>query len=242
MDLFNELLIVTGRITTILPLLLFVVLHMGKRSIGELPIFDFLVIIILASVVGADIADPAVPHIHTAVAIVLLGTFQRIVSKIIIKQRKLGHIITFEPTIIIQDGQFLVENLTKQRYSIDNVLQLLREKNIFDITSIHLAIIEANGKLSILKQSNKVPVTLEDLDLTNSHHTISYPVILDGKVYEDVLKKLNLNKLWLHEQLLNSNINNTKEVFFASVNDNKELHISLKSFMKDKSNFAPIYH
>ena len=242
MDLVNELLLVAGRILTILPLMLFVALYMGKRSIGELPVFDFLVIITLGAVVGADIADPSVPHIHTAVAIVLIGLFQRLVSKIAIKYRKIGHLITFEPTIVIQDGNFIVKNLKKQRYSIDNVLQMLREKNIFDISDVHLGIIEANGRLSILKKDSKASVTIEDLDLVKKASSISYPVIIDGKVYKEVLEKLNLNELWLNQQLLNANIKEVKEVFFASVNDKNEIHISSKNFMKDKADLPPIYH
>ena len=242
MDIIKDLLIVTGRILTILPLMLFIALYMGKRSIGELPVFDFLVIIVLGSVVGADIADPNVPHIHTAVAIILIGIFQKVVSKAVINHRKLGHLITFEPTIVIQDGKFIVKNLKKIRYSIDNVLQMLREKDVFDISDVHLGIIEANGKLSILKVDNKESVTLEDLNLNKKSPSISYPVIIDGIIYEDTLKKLKLNKTWLQQQLLNANIKNNETVFFASINDKKELHISPKNFLENKDSLLPISH
>ncbi|GAE03829.1 hypothetical protein CBO05C_3519 [Clostridium botulinum B str. Osaka05] len=242
MHLIKELLVVTGRIFTIIPLMLFVALYMGKRSIGELPIFDFLVIITLGAVVGADIADPEIPHIHTAIAIVLIGLFQRIVSKVVIKHRKLGQLITFEPTIVIQDGKLIIKNLKKIRYSIDNILQMLREKDIFDINDVHLGIIEANGRISILKKEEKEAVTLEDMNLTKKSAAISYPVIIEGKVYVDVLKKLMLDELWLTQQLSSINIKDTEEVFFASINDKKELNISLKNFMEDMEDILPIYH
>lgn len=70
-NIFAETIIVLSRIITILPLLLIITLFMGKRSIGELPVFDYLIIITLASVTGADIADPSVPHFHTVFAIML---------------------------------------------------------------------------------------------------------------------------------------------------------------------------
>jgi uncharacterized membrane protein YcaP (DUF421 family) len=158
-----------------------------------------------------------------------------------IKHRKLGHLITFEPTIVILDGKFIVKNLRKQRYSIDNVLQMMREKDVFDISNVHLGIIEANGRLSILKKTSNLPVTIEDLNVNKTTLSISYPVIVDGKIYENVLKKLNLNEQWLHNQLQNANISNTQDVFFASVNDKMELHISIKNFMNDKQDILPIY-
>lgn len=242
MELMNELLVVAGRIITILPLMLGITFYMGKRSIGELPVFDFLVIITLGAVVGADIADPAIPHIHTAVAIVLIGLLQIIVSKLVIKYRKLGHVITFEPTIVIMDGKLIKSNLERLRYSIDNLLQMVREQGIFDIKDVYLGIVEANGKLSILKQPNKEGVTIEDMKLEKKNSSLSYPVIIDGKVYEDVLAKLELSNEWLQQELKKLDIRNLGEVFFASVNTKKELHVSLENYMRDKRKIPPIYN
>ncbi|MDF2892399.1 MAG: putative rane protein [Clostridia bacterium] len=242
MHLIKELLLVTGRIFTIIPLMLLVALYMGKRSVGELPVFDFLVIITLGAVVGADIADPEIPHIHTAVAIVLIGIFQRIVSRAVVRHRKLGHLITFEPTIVIQDGRLIFKNLKRLRYSIDNILQMLREKDIFDISEVHLGIVEANGRISVLKKDDKAPVTIEDMSLTKKSAIISYPVIIEGKIYMDVLEKLKLSEAWLQEQLRGMNIKGTEEIFFASINDKNEVHVSLKNFMEGMEGVLPIYH
>lgn len=242
MELVKELLVVVGRIVTILPLMLGITFFMGKRSIGELPVFDFLIIITFGAVVGADIADPAIPHIHTAVAIVLIGILQIIVSKLVIKYRKLGHFITFEPTIVIVEGKLVKSNLKRLRYSIDNLLQMTREQGIFDIKDVYLGIIEANGKLSLLKQPNKEGVTVEDLKLQKKNSSLSYPVIIDGKVYEDALVKLELSNEWLQQELKNLQITNLDEVFFASVNTKKELHVSLENYMNNKEEIPPIYN
>lgn len=242
MEIIKELAILLGRIVTIFPLTLAIALYMGKRSIGELPIFDFLVIIILGAVVGADIADPQIEHIHTAVAIVLIGIFQKVVSKLKIRYRKFGHLITFEPTVVIQDGQFIVSNLKKIRYSIDNVLQMLRENDVFDISDVHLGVVEANGKISVLKKPNKTEITAEDMNITGKEVSLSYPIVVDGQVYNDTLAKLNLSDLWITEQLKNNGINSIEEVFFASVNMKKELHVSPKKYMKDTNQVMPIYN
>lgn len=119
---------------------------------------------------------------------------------------------------------------------------MLREKDIFDINDVHLGIIEANGRISILKKEEKEAVTLEDMNLTKKSAAISYPVIIEGKVYVDVLEKLMLDEFWLTQQLSSINIKDTEEVFFASINDKKELNISLKNFMEDMEDILPIYH
>lgn len=222
--------------------MLVVTLIMGKRSIAELPVFDFLVIVILGAVVGADIADPEIKQLHTAAAIILIGIFHIIVSKLKIKYRKFGHVITFEPTIVIQEGKFIVNNLRKIRYSIDNVLQMLREKDIFNINDVHVGIVESNGNISVLKKPSKTEVTMEDLNLHKGTSSLFYPVIIEGVVYKNVIMKLNLTEEWLNQQLINIGVKSAEEVFFASVNTKNEFHASLKSFMEDSKDILPIYH
>ncbi|WP_404406361.1 DUF421 domain-containing protein [Jeotgalibacillus malaysiensis] len=236
----KDILLVLGRIITILPLLLFVTLFMGKRAIGELPIFDFLIILTLGAVVGADIADPNIDHLPTAAAVIALGILQKVVAKWKISNRKIGRLLTFEPTVIIQNGKFLNQNMKKIRYSIDNILQMLREKSVFDISEVETAIIEANGSLSVLKKPQKHSVTLEDMKMAKTTSAISFPVIIEGTIYSNVLKDFNLNEAWLQQQLSNKGIVDIRDVFFASMNREHELHVSLN----DEKNITipPIKH
>ncbi|TYR81242.1 DUF421 domain-containing protein [Priestia megaterium] len=229
MDLAKEMFILLGRILTILPLMLFVTLFMGRRSIGELPVFDFLVLMALGAIVGADIAEPKVEHLHTAVAVILIGIFQKSVAYWKIKYRRLGKRITFKPIIVINEGKFVIENLKKIRYSIDNVLYMLREKDVFDISTVQIAIIESNGKLTVKKKSNKEYVTVEDLDLKKDNTDFAYPLIIEGTIYPDVLLRCNQTEQWLKEQLLKKGITDIKSIFFASINEQGDLHISLST-------------
>ena len=225
----KDILLILGRIVTIIPLLLFTTLFMGKRAIGELPVFDFLIVIILGALVGADIADPNIEHLPTAIAIIAIGIFQRIVTSWKIANRKIGRLLTFEPTVVLQNGKFVHKNLKKIRYSIDNILQMLREKNIFDINEVETAIVEADGALSVLKKPQKNAVTLEDLNIIKPTSTISFPVIVEGTIYPDVLKDVNSTEAWLKQELHNQGVNELKDVFFATINRELELHISLKN-------------
>lgn len=213
---------------------------MGKRAIGELPIFDLLIIVILGAVVGADIADPDINHFPTAIAIIAIGIIQKVVAKWKISNRKIGRLITFEPTVVIQNGKLIKNNLKKIRYSIDNILQMLREKNVFDINEVETAIIEANGALSVLKKPQKNTVTLEDMKIVKTTPSISFPVILEGTIYSNVLRDFNLNETWLEQQLAYQGVNEISHVFFASINRKHELHVSLKD--EHTLNIPPIKH
>jgi len=236
-ELAKEMLLLAGRIITIFPLMLVVALYMGKRSIGELPVFDFLVIIALGAVVGADIADPKIEHLHTAVAIVLIGLLQKGVSTWAIRSRKIGKWITFEPTVVVHKGVLLKQNLQKVRYSIDNILQMLREKDIFHLEEVELAVLEANGKLTVYKKTQKSAVTIEDLGLLKKQPGFAYPLIVDGKVSHEVLSYLNKDMTWLEAQLRTKGVN-TDEVFFASIDESLHLYVSKAS----SDHTPPILH
>ena len=100
-----------------------------------------------------DIADPKIEHGPTALAILLLAGAQWSISRLNIKNRFFGQLTTFEPTIVIQNGQILHDSLKRTRYSLDTLLELMRQKDVFRVNEVEFAILEANGKMSVLKKS-----------------------------------------------------------------------------------------
>ncbi|WP_088102285.1 DUF421 domain-containing protein [Halalkalibacter urbisdiaboli] len=223
---------ILARIITLFPLLLVVTLFMGRRSIGEVPIFDFLVIVTLASIVGADIADPNVNNIYTAFTVMGIGIFQKFFSKLVIKHRTFGKLVTFGPTIVVKDGKLLVKNAKAIRYSIDNILQMLRQNNVFDINDVQLAIIEANGTLSVQKKPEKSSPTNEDLNVVKQSQSISYPIIIEGIIQEEILNDFGLTEETLRQRLENEGYIRLKDVFLCTINEKQELQFNF-SYLKN---------
>ncbi|WP_404449160.1 DUF421 domain-containing protein [Sutcliffiella horikoshii] len=240
MELFLDFLKVLGRIITILPLMLVVTLFMGKRSIGELPVFDFIVIITLGAVVGADIADPSIHHFPTACAIIAIAFLQKVIAWGKIKNHQFGRLLTFEPTLVIYEGQFHIKNMSKISYSIDNILQMLREKDVFKLEDVHFALIEANGNISVKMKSEKEVAKVEDVRSAGYVNSVEFPVIMDGRIYKETLGYKGLNEAWLREELLKQKIASVEDVFYASVDEQNDLHVSLRNPLKEPA--IPIYH
>lgn len=105
---------------------------------------------------------------------------------------------------------------------------MLREKN-FDINEVETAIIEANGSLSVLKKPEKNSVTREDMNMKTSKSSMAFPVIIEGTIYSEILREVNVNEPWLIQQLSDQGVNDISDVFFASINRDLELHVSLKN-------------
>ncbi len=214
------------RIITILPMFLFITLLTGRRKIGELPVFDFLSLITVAAVVGADIADPKVKHLPTAFAVIVIMLLHYIYSILIIKNRRLGKWLTFEPLVVIENGQFVKGNMRKIKYSIDNILTMLREKNVFDVSEVEFAIIEASGQLSVQKKSQYQPLTPKEIKVNTDYKGLSIPLIVEGEIYKENLEKLRLDEAWLMAQLESNRIFSEKSVFYAAINTEGKLYIS----------------
>ncbi|MBS4538393.1 DUF421 domain-containing protein [Clostridium sp. D2Q-11] len=208
-------------------LLLFSTLFiMGKRPIGELPVFDFLSLIVIGAIVGADIADPNIEHLPTAFAVIILAALQRFVSEMIIKNKKFKKWVTFEPTIIIQDGQLIHKNIKKIKYSIDEVLMLLREKDIFDINTIEYGVIESSGKLSILKRTEYDEVIKRDMNIVTKKASLPVAVVVEKELQTENIKRLNLNPEDILKILNKQGYSRVEDVFFAAMDSEGNISIS----------------
>lgn len=223
MDIY---LIIGFRIVTIMALLLAATLFvMGKRPIGELPVFDFLVLVVMGSIVGADIADPNVEHLPTAFAVVLLAALQRLVSFFVLKSRRFRKTVTFEPTVVVCGGRLVFANIRRIHYSVDEVLMMLRGKNVFDISLVEYGIIEANGKISVLKKPEYENVTAGDLELPYPPSGNAVTVVMEGHIQGRNLDAVAMREPELLAQLKQQGAD-LHDVFFASVDCSGGLHIS----------------
>nr|WP_233281202.1 DUF421 domain-containing protein [Paenibacillus sp. F411] len=229
MEWMKDCAVVLGRIVTIFPLMLIITLFMGRRSIGELPIFDYLIVLALGAVVGADIADPQIQHLPTAFAIVVIGIFQKIFSYAVITFRKFGKWVTFEPVIVIHHGKLIYPNIKKARYTIDNILQMLRENLVFNPSTVELALIEPNGQLSILEKSH-----------TQGASPLVFPLIREGRIEPRVLASFQLEASWVHEELRRMDIS-LEDVFLATMDGKLRLHITLYQ-EQEHLNLPPLHY
>lgn len=105
----------------------------------------------------------------------------------------------------------------------------LREKDIFNIDDVALAIIETDGELTVLPKANKQSITTGDLNILAKYNGLMNDIIIDGKIMDNNLKCTNHDEEWVREQLKAYNISDIEEVFYAGLNDAGILYISTKT-------------
>lgn len=162
----------------------------GKRQMADMTPLDFALSITAGTVAGASIADPRIGLGHALVALVLLGLVQVAVSWVSMKHRWVFKRLNYAPAVVVEDGQIIKANLRGARLTAEMLLQLLREKEVFDITEVELAVLEPTGRLSVLKKAEFLPLTASRLGRQVAPNRVLVPVVLEGELQEATLAKL----------------------------------------------------
>jgi Predicted membrane protein len=201
-----------------------VLLLAGKRQMADLTPVDFALSITAGTVAGAGIADPRLGLGHTLAALMLLGVTQIIFSWATLRYRGVYTRLNFAPTVVVEDGQIIKANLRRTRLTAEMLLQLLRDKDVFDITEVELAILEPSGKLSVLKKAEYLPVTASRLGQEAAPNRVLVPVVLEGKLQEETLAKLGFSAGQI-AAFHNQYGEQLKDVFVALMDRTGQVHV-----------------
>lgn len=182
---------------------------MGKREVGQVSLFDFAIILIIADILVIGIDENSKYFWHYFIGVIVLTIIQRLIALIILKIRKIRLIFDGKESVIIYDGKLNVNEMKKQRYNMDDLITQVRLKDVSSLSEIKYLILENNGNISIFKKKDN-PIN-------------PLPLIVSGEVEIKNLKLLNIKEDWLYLKLKEKNIL-LKDVYFASY-ENEDLYI-----------------
>ena len=201
---------------------------MGKREVGELSAFDFVVAIMIAELAAMAMEQTDMPLLVALVPIFTLVALEILLSYLCLKSHTIRNFIDGSPSIVIADGKIIEKELRKLRYNVSDLVGQLREKDVSNIADVQYAILETSGELSVQLKANKRPVTPEDLGLPTKYEGIPTPLIFDGHVHHKNLRNLQLDKDWLLKELRKQGIDRIEDVLYASLDTDGNLYVSEK--------------
>lgn len=224
-----EIGIITLRTIFIYFFILLVLRIMGKREIGKLSVFDLVVSIMIAELAILSLEDHEIPMLQSLVPIIVLMITQVIIAFLSLKSQKVRDLIDGKPSILIEHGKIKEQEMKKQRYNLDDLLQQLRENRIYSLSQVEFAILEPSGKLTVFPKEEELGVTRKDLNLVTKPHELPAILIKDGELQEEELQKLGKNQFWLKSELKTRvGVTHFKEIMFCSVNSDGQWFIDLK--------------
>ncbi|WP_141433554.1 DUF421 domain-containing protein [Bacillus sp. 03113] len=199
---------------------------LGKKQISEISFFEYVSGITIGSIAAEVIMGLERNIAHGVVAILIFGFITLIVDLIALKSKKFRDLVEGKATPLIQDGKILEDNLKKEKYSIDELNKLLRQKNVFNTADVEFAVLESSGDLSVLLKKENLPLTPKVLNLKVAQEKESQTVIMDGQIINDSLTAAGKTREWLNIELEKQGVL-LDNVFYGQIDSYGELHIDV---------------
>ncbi|WP_340372663.1 DUF421 domain-containing protein [Peribacillus sp. FSL E2-0218] len=199
---------------------------LGKKQLSQLSFFEYVTGITIGNV-GAELATKVEGNIiHGVLSILVFALAPFLAGSISLKSKTFRDLVEGKASVFIKDGKVMEDNLKKEKYTIDELLALLRKKDVFDVSEVEFALLEANGDFSVMLKKQNQPLTPKDLNIPVAAVKEPQTVVMDGLILDEPLSTIGLNRNWLHTEIdkLGVTLDN---VFLAQANSNGELTVDL---------------
>ena len=197
---------------------------MGKRQLGELDVCELVITILLSEIASIPISNPDRPLLDAIVPISVLALLEILTSILILKSTFFKRILSSKPAVIIAQGKVDFKIMKKVRISIEELISQIRQNGIYDLEEVDYAILEENGKMSIIPKSKYRQPDKIDLSIPDDGKGLMHLVISDGVINTHSLDLLGHDKKWLTSKLNRHHLS-PKDVFCMTCNDAGELYI-----------------
>ncbi len=202
---------------------------MGDREMSELSMFDYINSITIGSIAAEMATSLEGDFLKPLTAMIVYGLVSFLISYATCKSIKLRRFFEGHTILLYQNGRLYEKNLLRAKIDVNEFLSMCRSSGYFDLQEIHTAILETNGKLSIIPYAEHRPVTPSDLNLNPQQNLVLANVIIDGKILKNNLKSTGNDEKWLEKQLSAHGVTNMKEVILATYDiSNNKLNIYAK--------------
>lgn len=232
----NELLIVIVRAYISLITLFLITKMLGKKQVSQLSLFDYVIGISIGNFAAEITINFDSSLIYGIVSVLIFGTFAYTISILTMKSIKIRRFFIGVPTVLIDKGQILEKGLKKVKFDINDLLEECRGNGYFDLNEIDYAIMEVNGKVSIMPKQPYKPITLKDMNLKESNQSLCANVIIDSNIMENNLKNMNKNIEWLEQQLKIKGYESLDNILLATLDKNEKFTVYEKNNDKPSKN------
>ncbi len=205
---------------------LFLVRVVGRKTMSQLTFFDFILGVTLGTLTANVVLGP--DRISALLSLTVFSLLTVAVDYLHIKSFAMRKLLDSEPLVLIENGKIIDQNLRKTRLSLDELQMQLRQKNVFNIGDVEFAVIETNGKVSVLPRSQKQPLTPSDLGIPTAYKGLTRDIIIDGHIMYDNLYDAYLDESWLLDRLKEQGVRDVKNVVYAGLDTVGNLHVSEK--------------
>ncbi|MFB6363430.1 YetF domain-containing protein [Paenibacillus elgii] len=211
-------------------LLLLLTRILGKKQLSQMTFFTYITGIALGDITAEMVVNKEVKVVGGMTAITLWALLAITIEQLNLKSPMIRVLLDGEPAIVIKKGKIQIKAMALSKLNMDDLSMLLRDKDVFSIREVDYAILEPNGKLSVLKKQEDESPTKKELQLPVQERLyLPTELIVDGKIVKKNLKELQLKREWLEEQIKRLGAHSIQEVFFAELQSDGSIFLDKKS-------------
>lgn len=204
-------------------ILLCIMRLMGKRQLGELEISELVTTLLLSEIASLPIENQSIPLVYAIIPLVTILAFEVALSIILVKCPRLKNLASARPSVLIRHGILDQKELRRIRISLDELVSEVRQSGFSSLDEVDYAILEQNGKISIIPKKSAQPPTAKEMRLSPAENGIVHTMVADGKINRYNLQLLQLGSGWVDE-CLQAQGWGLEEVFFLGVDDSGKLY------------------
>ncbi len=204
---------------------LFLYRLMGKRQLGQMQPFELVLTLIIADLATIPMAEVSVPVLHGIVPLLTLVIVHFVLTLLCKLSNKFSSFLSGKPVIVINPNGIDYKALKNLNISVDDVFEAIRGCGYFKIEQIQYAIMETNGKMSVLPKSLYSPVTIGDMKIKTEKSAIPVNIINEGKIVKQNLAIANISEIDVKNILQKANIKKVKDVLILTVDKNGDVYI-----------------
>lgn len=221
--------------TIILYIILIVTIRiMGKKQVGELEPAELVVVFLLSELASIPMQDMNLPLMSSIVPIATLISLEILISVLTLKSRFLRKLFQGKPAILVNKGILVEQEMRRQCYNIDEIMEQIRHEGYADLRDVEYAILENSGKISVIPSARGKALTAADMNIKGSPGAMPYIVIADGKIAKKGLQLSGMSEEQLMKKLGQKGIKKPSEVFYAIMDSAGEFYFQKKGVKGDR--------
>lgn len=163
--------------------------------------FELVIAMMIADLAAVPMGDTGIPITNGIIPILVLLLMQLIISIINLKSIKGRSIICGMPSILVYRGRIDEKIMKKEKFTVNELQERLREKDVFNIGDVEYAILETSGQLTVIQKPEKRNTIPEDFGILPEYEGIPYDLVIDGKVMHQNLKTIGRDYKWLCKEV-----------------------------------------
>ena len=130
---------------------LLLVRFIGKRGLGQLSPFEYLVVIAMGSAAGDPMFYADVPLVHGVIVLAAIVLLQKGLITASEHSESFNHFVESVPTLLVRDGDVLERAVRREGLAHDELFDMLREHGVSNTGQVRLAFLEPSGRLSVFR-------------------------------------------------------------------------------------------